>query len=97
MEARLEKLLRAAPGPAPWYWQSFPRFDRGAESWSWWSEPTGRGFGDWPVLQRESNGARCFVPGFYCYAIDGGNGNLLVWRKDPGGAIEVKLHRVEGL
>ena len=98
MEPRLAKLLEAAPGPAPWYGKSFPSFERGGESWSWWYEPTGRGFGDWPVLRREGDGARCFVPGFYCYAVDGGNGNLLVWRKDVAGSgIEVKLHRVETL
>jgi hypothetical protein len=97
MEARLEKLLREAPGPAPWYWQSFPPFQNSRESWSWRLEPTGGEIGEWPTLQRDSDGARCFVPGFYCYPVDAGNGHLLATRSRRSGAVEIRLHRVESL
>ena len=96
MEARLAKLLEDAPGPAPWYWRSFPSFRRGGETWSWEVEPKGH-VGEWPALRRRSDGARCFLPGFYCYAVDAGNGRLLAWRSQEGGAVEIALHDVDRL
>ena len=98
MEARLEKLLAAAPGPAPWSWNSFPRFDVGAASWTWRSEPIpGRQFGDWPVLQRDADGVRCFVPAFSTYVAAAGDGRLLAWRSGLSGELEIRLYPVTDL
>jgi hypothetical protein len=96
MDARLEKLLHDAPGPAPWYWRTFPGFTRDGECWAWQAEQTGE-VSEWPVLRRSGDGVRCFVPGFYCYAVDAGDGQLLTWRSNRHGALDVALHRVERL
>jgi hypothetical protein len=96
MDARLERLLTDASGPAPWYSNALPSFRIGADTWTWRSEPTGGDLG-WPVLQRDADGARCFVPAFYTYVARAGDEWLLTWRSRLSGTIEIRLYPVAEL
>ena len=81
----------------PWYAGTLPSFGSGERTWSWRPEPGGDDVAPWPVLQSDWDGAVRFVPGWYTYAVDVGDGHLLVWRSRRSGAIELRLHRVEAL
>lgn len=98
MDPRVELLLADAPGPAPWYWETFPGFRIGTKTWTWRrSEPSESDRRDWPVLVRDWDGATCFVPGFYTYLTRCNDETLLAWRSSLSGTVDIRFHTVTQL
>ncbi len=77
MDVELERLLAASVGPAPWYWETFPRLSARGVDYYWRLGEDGRVF-----LEREGGAAALLGLGFYARPLAADDGYVLVWRPE---------------